>query len=448
MVELTAKAATFASGLAYRDLPAEATAIVARGFADCVGVMILGFAQPVTRIVASVESPGTEGETAIFWNSARARADVAALINGTAAHALDFDDTGLEGHPSAVLVPAVLALGEAVGADGEQLVTAYVAGFEVWADLAGRDADRYHAKGIHPTATFGAIAAAAASVSLLGLDPARAGAALSIAASMAAGVMANFGTMTKPFQVGRAAQNGIVAARMAAAGMTAAKDGLENALGFLKAFSPAGRVDVDREPAFGREWRIVRSGLSFKLNPACYAAHRIIDSTRAIAAANRIDPAEIAAVDVTLGHTQAIMLRSREPHNALDARFSAEFVVASTLREGDLGLAQFRDDYVNRPEVQSLMKTVRRVVTDEADADNPGFSPSDQVTVRLRDGRSIAGPSVAHARGHMRNPVDVETLRRKFDECTQGALERTEAEALFAKLQHPERLRSVAELYG
>jgi 2-methylcitrate dehydratase PrpD len=446
MSELTRKAASFVSGLTFDDLPAGAADIVARGLIDCVGVMILGFAEPVTKIVAGVEALGPSGEATALWGGARARADVAALVNGTAAHALDYDDTGLDGHPSAVLVPALLAMGEAAGADGKRLVAAYVAGFEVWGDLASRDRDRHHGKGVHPTAAFGTVAAAAAAASLLRLDPERTSAALAIASSLAGGVMANFGTMTKPFQVGRAAQSGIVAARMAEAGMTAAGDALESRLGFLKVFSPTGAVDLEREPSFGRDWRILRNGISIKLNPACYAAHRIIDSTLALAGRG-ITAADIAAVDVRLGRTQGVLLRSQTPTNALDARFSAEFVVASTLLEGHPGLREFSHDHVNRPEVQTLMRSVRRVVSEEADPEDPLFSPADQVVVQLRDGTTLEGPAVRHARGHMQNPVGPDVLRRKFDECAATLLAPAEAAALFDKLADPARLRSVADLY-
>src|SRR5262249_34000746 len=136
-----------------------------------------------------------------------------ALVYGTAAHALDFDDTALSGHPSAILVPTILAEAQEVGADGEAMIVAYVVGYEVWAELIGRDKDQHHGKGWHPTAVFGAIAAAAASASLRKLNESQSANAIGIAASLASGVVANFGSMTKPFQVGHAAQSGITASR-------------------------------------------------------------------------------------------------------------------------------------------------------------------------------------------------------------------------------------------
>ena len=172
------------------------------------------------------------------------------MINGIAAHVLDYDDVGLDGHPSAVLVPAILAQGEASGSSGAEMLTAYMAGFEVWAEILAREPTPLHRKGWHPSAVLGAVAAAAACAKLRGLDPERAATAMAIAASMSCGVVANFGTMTKSFQVARAAQSGVIAARLAQAGLTASLDALEHPSGLLAALSPEGKAERDR--AFDR----------------------------------------------------------------------------------------------------------------------------------------------------------------------------------------------------
>src|SRR3546814_7698711 len=147
----------------------------------------------------------------------RTTCDHAALVNATSAHALDYDDTSSDSHPSAVLFPAILAVGERF-ASGKDILSAYVAGFEVWTELASRDWDKHHNKGFHPSGIFGPIGAAAACANLLRLNADRSAAAMAIAASMSAGLVANFGTMTKPYQLGRAAQSGVLAAQMAARG--------------------------------------------------------------------------------------------------------------------------------------------------------------------------------------------------------------------------------------
>ena len=216
---LTAGIADFIANIRFEDIPDEAIEIVRTGFTDCVAVMIAGAEEPVARIVGSVVPlQGGNGEARICLSSERAAAPDAALISGTAAHALDYDDVAMDAHPSSPLVTTLLTEGEALGAGGRELVTAYVAGYEVWADLAYRDQSPHHAKGWHPTAIFGVIATAAAAAVLHRLSPEQIRCALGIAASHAGGLTANFGTMTKPFHVGRAAQSGIMAARLAKAG--------------------------------------------------------------------------------------------------------------------------------------------------------------------------------------------------------------------------------------
>src|SRR6266571_5290608 len=273
---LTRSLGSFAASLKYDALPAKAVEAVRLGFTDCVAVMMAGLPEPVLRIVTAIMvRTDPKGEARICLGRERATAIDAALANGVAAHALDYDDVALAGHPSTVLVPAILAEAEAVGADGRAAVTAYAAGYETWARLVERDPDPYHRKGWHPTAVIGPVGAAAAIANLRRLDAAQATAAIGIAASMSAGVVANFGTMTKPFQAGRAAQSGIIAARLAAAGMTASDDAIEHAAGWLNAISPHGRVDRDTPiEDLGRAWRITEKGLNVKKYPMCYATHR------------------------------------------------------------------------------------------------------------------------------------------------------------------------------
>src|SRR3954467_2731346 len=202
---LTAGLGRFVAGLRYEDIPAEALEVIAIGFTDCVGVMIAGSKEDAVRIGTATLSPAP-GESTLHFGTTSAPALEAAMINAIAAHALDYDDVAQRGHPSAVLVPAILAEAQAVGASGKDMVTAYAAGYETWAELVRRDPDQHHEKGWHPTGIFGAIGAAAACASLRKLDPEKATHAIALGASQSAGVMANFGTMCKPFHAGRSAQ--------------------------------------------------------------------------------------------------------------------------------------------------------------------------------------------------------------------------------------------------
>ena len=176
------------------------------------------------------------------------------------------------------LVPAILAEAEVLGRSGQDMLVAYVAGYETWAELVRRDEPMYHQKGFHPTGIFGAVGAAAACAKLRRLDAGQSAIAIALGASQASGIMSNFGTMTKPFHAGKAAHSGIMAARLAEAGFTANTDALEHPQGFLSAVSPNNRADRSGDGRLGEDWAIIEHGLSIKKYPACYGTHRAIDA--------------------------------------------------------------------------------------------------------------------------------------------------------------------------
>jgi 2-methylcitrate dehydratase PrpD len=449
MPGFTERLAEFVAGVSFDALPEEAVDIVKRGAIDCLGVLLAGRDEPVVGIVRAATSaqPGP-GEARLLVDRGWASAGDAALVNATAAHALDYDDTGLDGHPSAVLVPAILAEGERLRASGKDLVAAYAAGYETWAELIGRDADKHHARGWHPSAVFGTLAAAAAGARLARLDAGRTAHALGAAASMAAGLTANFGSMTKPFQLGRAAQSGLIAAQLAARGLTAAPDALEHPGGFLAAFSPAGRTRLDAEIAAGRDWRLARQGLNFKRYPVCYALHRAIDALLDLLAKRPVRAAEVARVELSIGRLQAQMLRHSRPQTALDAKFSAEFAAAAAIVAGRVGLAELCDEFVRSPAVQALLPKVTISTSDERDPEDPLFSPADSVRVTLADGSVLASEPVRRARGHARNPSALDELRAKFDDCAAFALSAQGRGALFERLLRLETLPETAALYA
>ena len=442
MSGLTQQLAEFASSL--KAVPGEAIETAKRGFIDCVGVMFAGRNEPVAQILFEEGLYSEKKEAHIHFDRGMTSSADAALLNGTAAHALDYDDVGIDGHPSVVLVPAILAEGERLGVSGAELTTAYVAGYECWAELSSRDEDPHHGKGWHPTAVFGAVGAAAAAARLGRLDATRTRNAIGIAASMSAGLVANFGSMTKPFQAGRAAQSGITAARLAAAGMTSSPDALEHKGGLLAAFSPKGRARLDGPIKAGREWHILKLGLNVKRYPVCYALHRSIDGLLNLREKNRINPETVKEIELKIGKLQAGVLRHSRPQTGLDAKFSAEFAAAASMVAGKVSLNELTDEFVRRKEVQSLFPKVRITTVDASDSHEPLFAPQDEVTVRLADGRSLSSGPVRYAKGHARNPIGLDELREKFDDCVGGAPYR---DALFERLAGLEKLPSITALY-
>jgi 2-methylcitrate dehydratase PrpD len=448
MAGLTRQLAEFVSGLAFEKLPQTAVETAKRGAIDTVGVMFAGRDEPVAKFAAELAAAAAGGEARVAFDRGFAHSQDAALANGTAGHALDYDDVALEGHPSVVLVPAILAEGERLGASGRDLIAAYVAGYETWGELLERDDDQHHGKGWHPTAVFGTVAAAAAAARLARLDPARTSNALGIAASMAGGLVANFGSMTKPFQAGRAAQSGILAARLAGRGMTASPDALEHPSGFLRAFSPAGRVRVDGELAAGRDWHIVRQGLNVKRYPVCYALHRAIDGMLAIRSRRPIPGEQVAEIELTLGRTQMVPLREHHPRGALEAKFSAEFAMASALVAGRVGMGELTHEFVNHAAIQALIPKVRITPVDEADPEDPLFALSDRVRVKLNDGSTVEGEAVRYALGHARNPIGLDELHAKFRDCVGNALPPDASARLFERLSRLEAQPAATELYA
>jgi 2-methylcitrate dehydratase PrpD len=444
---LTTQLGRFVATLRYDDLPPEARDCIKVGFTDCAGVMIAGAREDAVSILANVLA-APPGEATLYFSTSTAPPLAAAIINGTAAHALDYDDVAHRGHPSAVLVPAILAEAQALGASGRDMIAAYAAGYETWAELASRDPDQHHEKGWHPTGIFGAIAAAAACASLRKLDAEKAAHAIALGASQSAGIMANFGTMTKPFHAGRSAQSGLLAARLAASGFTASLDALEHRQGFLSAVSPRGRMNVDASVEAGHTWRILGEKLSVKKYPLCYCTHRALDAVLDLVRKTPVAPDRIDSVTVSTSPHYAGILRNHAPQTALEGKFSMEFAMACALTTGRAGPAELRDDLVRSPEVQALMKRVRVQTDDREDPDMPARAPYDMVIVETTDKRRIESAKVKHVRGGPELPLEREELWTKFEGCLRINPPSFAASELFDALMSLEQTAHVNDLPG
>ena len=437
---LTQDLGRFAAGLTFENLPGAAVEIVRTGFIDTIATMIAGAHDPAPQLLRRGLAP-PPGPASLYFSGDSAAAPEAAWINGTAGHALDYDDVGCRGHVSTVLVPAVLAEAETLGLGGREMFAAYVAGYETWAELARRDPGHHHVKGWHPTGIFGAIGAGAACAALRRLGPEQATAAIALSASQAGGIMANFGTMTKPFHAGRAAHAGLVSARLAELGFTAAPDALEHPQGFLSAVSPDGRADREgATPRLGDEWHILRQGLSIKKYPACYCTHRALDAMLELLAKRPLKAAEIARITVSISKTHSLILRNHAPQTGLEAKFSMEFAMAAAVISRRASLAEYTDAFVRRPEVQELMRRVSIVTNENYDPEVSGASVYDQVTVELVGGECIDSEQVRRARGHAERPLGDAELFDKFRTCLDAGQARLSPERLFDRLRNLEHI--------
>jgi 2-methylcitrate dehydratase PrpD len=438
---LTRDLGRFVADVSFERLPERAVEVARTGFIDTIATMIAGAQDPAPQLLRRVLGP-QGGDATLYFAGERSPAPEAAWINGTAAHALDYDDVAsLRGHPSAVLVPAILAEGEALGASGRDMIAAYAAGYEAWAELARRDPGHHHAKGWHPTGIFGPIGAAAACAVLRRLDAERATHALALAASHASGVMANFGTMTKPFHAGRAAHAGVISARLAEAGFTASPDALEHPQGFLSAVSPNGEADRETPPhALGSEWKIARYGLGIKKYPACYCTHRALDAMLDLLARHPLKPEEIERITVSLSETHSLVLRNHRPQTGLEGKFSMEFAMAAAAIAGRAGLAEYTDAFVQRADVQHLMRRVAIETNTDYDPEVSGASVWDQVRIDLVAGGSIDSEQVRRARGHADRPLGEAELYEKFRGCLEAGDSRIAPPVLFDRLKRLDEL--------
>ncbi|HXH14216.1 MAG TPA: MmgE/PrpD family protein [Alphaproteobacteria bacterium] len=403
---------------------------------DGVAAMLAGSTEPASVIVTSlIQEFGGAPMATIVGRGVRTTLPWAAYVNGTMAHALDYDDISwpMGGHPTAPLLPVILSLGEHYHVTGREALLAYVVGFEVEAKL-GRAVNMVHyEKGWHPTATLGTFGAAAAAGKLLQLNSEELTHAFGIAASEASGLKENFGTMTKPLHAGHCAKNGLLAALLAKRGFTAAPEALEGRFGFGNLFVGPGVVDftsVTKE--FGNPWELASTGVVFKAYPCCGSTHAAIDAMLALRTTYGLSAEAIAGIEARVQPNRVHVLVHPHPRTGLEAKFSLEYCVATAALEGELRLRHFADAWVRRSQNQALTAKTKGLV--HSDSTNS----HSEVTVYLQDGRRLTH-RVAHAKGI----TTIEELHRKYRDCAEGVLA---SEAIGRSLSLIEHLEEVGDL--
>jgi 2-methylcitrate dehydratase PrpD len=449
-VNLTERLARFVQEASFDRLPSRAVETAKMGISDCVGVMLAGSREPAGRLVAEyARESGEARRCTVVGCRARASAAVAALANGTAAHALDYDDVNwsLIGHPSAVLVPTVLALGEDGDRPGRTVMEAYIAGFEVAAKL-GRAAQPVHSSkgGWHATATLGAFGAAAAAAKLLGLSSDEICVAFGLTASMASGICHNFGTMTKPFHAGHAAHTGIMAARLAQLGLTARSDTFDDPRGFLGVYSRGLSADLPGAlESLGHPLELETTGLLIKPYPCGVAAHPAVDGVLELARAPGVTPDQVSRIDVGVTQYTFDKLTYGLPETGLQGKFSMPYIVARTIIDRRLSLDAFTDAGVKEPEVRQLAERVHMAVDPVIEREWRGGDRPCKVTMMQRTGetRSV---TVKISRGSPSRPLSREELKDKFEDCAARALNPESVEHAWAGLQRLETLSSIGPL--
>lgn len=441
----TARLVEFVLKTTLADCPDAVLLQIRRAALDTIGCMLAGASEPVAAIVRDVaRAEGGLPLCTVVGTSLRTSPTWAALANGAAGHAHDFDDTNfaLLGHPSVPLLAAALACAEAEMADGATVALAYAIGFETDAALGAALNPDHYTRGWHATSSIGTLGCAAAAARILALDAGQTRHALGIAASLASGLKENFGSMTKPYHAGHAARNGVLAAQLARAGMTASESALDGRQGYAAALSGAS-LPADVFDRLGQRWEIVTSGIAVKPYPSCALTHSAIDALVELRAAHRLSPTEVAAIEVGVNRVVPDVLRHDRPTSGLERKFSMPYCAAVALARGGVALGDFEERSVEA-EVGALLPRVRMVV-DPSLPDGLEQQAWTRVTVTLTDGRVLASPARG-AYGHPDRPLSPEALREKFLGCAAGVLPRDDAEGIVEQIERFEEIPDIRAL--
>jgi 2-methylcitrate dehydratase PrpD len=444
-----AQLAAYATAESFDKLPAEAVRAARLAILDTLGVTLAGSVEDTAvRARALIEHRRSAAEATILGTALRGCVEDAAFANGTAAHALDYDDVqaSLSGHPSAPILCPTLALAERAKASGAALVTAFVVGVEIEAKLGRALNPAHYEVGWHATATCGVFGAAAATAKLLGLSRERTAHALAIAASMASGIKANFGTDCKPLHVGHASRCGLEAALLAQAGFTGNPEALEHADGFGSTHGGGAKPVWDLATVgLGAPHEIVDPGIGVKRYPSCASTHQSLDATLALIEEHAIAPAAVEAVECGVYYLAPHQLIHEGAETGLQGKFSMPYCVSVALLDRTVGLAQFADERVRRADVQAFMPKVRMFVHPEQTTRECLPTRFSEVSITLTGGTKLS-KRVAQAKGQPKNALTVGELEVKFRDCAARVLSADRIDSVLAAVLALERAPDVSAL--
>ncbi len=457
ITRVTEEAAQFVKELTFSSLPAEAVRIGKRCVLDGLGLMIAGSYEKCTQVVTqfSKRISQPQGATVLGVNPVTVTAPFAALANGTAGHAMDWDDSqlsvspgrvyGLLTHPTIPPLAASLATAEERGAvDGRTFLTAFLAGFEVECKIAEAINPDHYKKGFHTSGTIGTFGAAMAAAKMLDLSTEEILHTLGITASMTSGIRTNFGTMTKPLHVGRAASNGVTAAMLAQSGFEANKEALDGPWGF---FSVLGRgFDVEHiAGCIGNPHTIVDPGVSIKPYPCGVLTHPSMDAMLAIVTEHDLSADDIQEVVLFAGSNILNPIRYKIATDELEAKFCMPFLLAAIILSRKAGVQEFSHAFVNTDSSQQLMRKIRTEF--DAGIEAQGWDKiRSRVEVRLNDGQKIVKEADPNYRGGPDNPLTDKQLQEKFTDCAERMLDQKARENIFSLIERLEDLDDITTL--
>jgi 2-methylcitrate dehydratase PrpD len=427
---LTKYVAEFIVNTKYEDIPENVLELGKKSILDGFGLALAGSVSAMGPLVRKyLQSLGCGGGSAsIIGTNMKVPPRFAAFANGVSIHADDYDDTqlsfakdriyGLLTHPTVPVLPPAFALCEAGGRSGKDFLLAYHLGVEVECKIAEAISPRHYGDGFHTTGTIGAFGSVAACAKLRGLNVEQTAYAIGVAATEGGGYRNNFGSMTKPFHAGHAAEAGTVAADLAALGWTASSTILEAPLGFFQAagggYDPAFIADK-----LGKPWTLERPGVSIKPYPSGSLSHPAAGALLQLIRDNDIKPGDVEQVEAGGNHGMFTALFHHHPTNSLQGKFSMEFVLAILLLERKAGLSEFTDAVVQRPDVQAMVKRIRFYV--DPASENAGFDKMTSIIkIHLKNGKVLVGRA-DFAKGSPANPMSYDEVADKFRGCADFA---------------------------
>jgi 2-methylcitrate dehydratase PrpD len=433
-LKTTAAAAEFVENISYNAIPAEAIRIATRCLLDGLGLFVAGSEEQTVRILAdeAEETGGRPDALLLSRGSAKVPAAAAARVLGSAGHAHDWDDSqvsvdpahvyGLLTHPTIPPLSSALVMAQKLGGiDGKTLMLGFLTGFEVECKISEWMLPQHYLRGMHSSGTVGTFGAYAAAAKLLRLTGDRLRSGFGIAASLAAGIRCNFGTMTKPLHVGRAAENGVTAALLAARGFTADSDALDGPWGFY-AVHGNGVSGEKVAQGFGKVWSIVEPGVSIKPYPCGVLTHPTIDLMLKLVSAHGVRPEDIDAVKVYAGSNILNPIRYPVARNHLQAKFSLPAALAMIALARKAGKREFSDEFVGSAVMQEMQRRIAAEL--DPDIEKMGFDKMrSRIVIRLKDGRSSEGWADERYRGGPENPLTDRELEDKVRSCCEGVLD-------------------------
>tara|TARA_R110002124_G_scaffold21670_2_gene83091 strand:+ start:4229 stop:5629 length:1401 start_codon:yes stop_codon:yes gene_type:complete len=420
------------------------------GITDTVGVTLAGLPEASTQIALCTPGVATApGSALVFGTGRRTSALDAAFVNGIASHALDFDDFSsvFGGHQSVPLVAPLFALAEDRGLSGQNLITAYAVGLEAEMRLARAVHPHHYDKGWHPTATLGIFGTVAGTARLIGLSAEQTAMALAMAASLASGLKANFGTMTKPLHIGHSARSGVLAVLLAEQGHDANPGAMEHHQGFFEVFNGAGTYAAERllDGWDNGPWEIEAEDLAIKQFPCCGSTHQCITAMQRLAGRHEIPAEAVAGIEIMPHQRRLRHTNTPLPDSELEAKFSVQYAVARTLLDGTVRLKDFEGDAFREEAVRRLLAVTTARPHPDLDGDDKDNWGA-EVIVTLKDGRKLT-ETVSNLIGRSGdNTMSRDELWDKFEDCAGRALPAERLRPLFDGLMSLETAANIPEL--